>query len=340
MKKKIIIALVFSVALIGLILVYQQFRYQYLISTPADPNDNTEVTFVIKDWRKVADDLFEKNLILDSDAFLQYAKKEGFDRKIKAGVFYLKKSMTIPEIMEAITSNESVQISVTIPEGYTIADIDKKLTDLGVISSGNFITTAQILAKKADLYQKYPFLDQEKNKILPTPFEGFLFPDTYFIDRNDFKSEDLIELMLSNFQKKIRGFDVNSSDRTIFEIVTMASIVEKEARNPKDLPIVSGILWKRLDVGMQLGADATLLYLKSDKTIDYQDLQKDSPYNTRKKLGLPPGPICNPGLKALEAALRPEETPYFYYLSKPDNGEMVYSKTNEEHNQNKARYLN
>ena len=91
---------------------------------------------------------------------------------------------------------------------------------------------------------------------------------------------------------------------------------------------------------MQLGADATLLYLKSDRTIDYQDLQEDSDYNTRKKMGLPPGPIGNPGLSALQAALNPEDSPYFYYLSKPENGEMVYSKTNDEHNQNKAKYLN
>lgn len=336
MKKKIISAVIFTVGLIVLILIYQYFRYQYLISTPADSTDSSEITFVIKDWRNIANDLFEKELIVDADAFLQYIKSEGYDRKIKAGVFYLKKSMTIPEIAQVITSNESAEIALTIPEGYTILDIDAKLTELGLIQAGDFITTSQ---ESDDLYQKYSFLDKDKNKTLIHPLEGFLFPDTYFVERNNFQSKKLIEQMLANFQKKISSLNINESDRSLFEIVIMASIVEKEALHPQDHPLISGILWKRLDVGMQLGADATLLYLKSDRTIDYQDLQEDSPYNTRKKLGLPPGPICNPGLKALEAALNPEESPYFYYLSKPENGEMVYSKTNDEHNQNKARYL-
>jgi UPF0755 protein len=119
----------------------------------------------------------------------------------------------------------------------------------------------------------------------------------------------------------------------------MASIVEKEVNTATDRPIVAGILWKRLDSHWQLGADATLLYLKNDNTINYQDLQENSPYNTRKNQGLPPGPICNPGLKSIEAALNPQSSAYFYYLTDPASGSVVYAATNDEQNANKAKYL-
>jgi UPF0755 protein len=120
----------------------------------------------------------------------------------------------------------------------------------------------------------------------------------------------------------------------------MASMVEKEVRTAKDLPIVAGILWKRLDSNWFIGADASLLYLKDDRSIDFKDLQQDSPYNLRNHQGLPPGPIDNPGLKSIMAAMYPEESPYYYYLTKPGTGEVVYAITNDEHNANKAKYLN
>lgn len=127
--------------------------------------------------------------------------------------------------------------------------------------------------------------------------------------------------------------------RSLHEVITMASIVEMEVRTTDDRPIVAGILWKRLDSGWMIGADATLLYLKEDRSIDYQDLQEESPYNTRKNAGLPPGPIGNPGIKAILATLTPEESPYFFYLTTLDTGEVIYAVTNEEHNANKVKYL-
>ncbi|MBU0667942.1 endolytic transglycosylase MltG, partial [Patescibacteria group bacterium] len=191
-----------------------------------------------------------------------------------------------------------------------------------------------------DNYDKYFFLDREAMKTLPHPLEGYLFPDTYFIDPLNFYSENLIQLMLENFERKIGEDLKKEATRSISDIVTMASIVEKEVRTKKDIPIVAGILWKRLDNSWLLGADATILYLKDDRSIDYQDLKEDSPYNTRVKGGLPPGPISNPGLESLKAALNPQDSPYWYYLTTPDTGEVIYAKTNDEHNSNKARYLN
>jgi UPF0755 protein len=330
-----VIAVIALLAFFG----YQKIRYDYVIKTAVNLNDNTENSFIIKkgdSLNQIAINLLSKNLILDDGIFKSYLKDNNFDRKIIAGRFLLNRSMTIPQIAAKITDSKQSEFILTVPEGSTIIDIDKKLVELNVIRDGEFITAT----KNFSDFSKYSFLDKEKISQLPHPLEGYLFPDTYFIDPNNFKSEDLIQLMLNNFEKKIAGEIDHIQSRTLPDIITMASILEKEVRTDKDLPIVSGILWKRFDSNMQMGADATLLYLKEDRSLDYKDLSEDNPYNTRRHIGLPPGPISNPGLKTIKAAISPETSPYFYYLTKPGTGEVVYAVTNDEHNLNKAKYLN
>lgn len=333
--RKVIVVLLIIGAIAGL---YQWSRYNYFINTPVDETDDKEISVLIHKGESVSDIasmLDEKNLILDKDSFKNYVRFGGYDRNIVAGRFLLKRSLVVREIVTIITDSKLSEFIITVPEGSTIIDIDEKLVDLEVIQTGNFIRAT----KNFDQYEKYPFLEKEKIASLPHPLEGYLFPDTYFIDPSNFHSEDLIQLMLNNFAKRLGPELTKEHEQSLFEIITMASIVEKEVRTQKDLPIVAGILWKRLDSGWQLGADATLLYLKEDRTIDYSDLQADSPYNTRKKPGLPPGPINNPGLKSIMAALYPEKSPYFFYLTKPGSGEVVYAMTNDEHNLNKQKYL-
>lgn len=317
---------------------YQSYRYNHLINTVVDETNDTGISLLINTGDSVAEiasALGKENLIVDENIFKNYVRREGYDRKIVAGRFMLRQNMTIPEIVNVITDSKQSQFVLTVPEGSTIIDIDKKLVELELITPGGFITAT----KNFNDYNTYPFLNKNKVSDLVHPLEGFLFPDTYFIDPTNFDSEELIHLMLDNFEKKM-GSAVNpSGERSLFEIITMASIVEKEVRTEKDLPIVAGILWKRFDNHWQLGADATLLYLKDDRDIDYKDLGEDSPYNTRKVVGLPPGPISNPGLKSIMATVHPEETPYFFYLTKPGSGEVVYAITNYEHNINKQKYL-
>jgi UPF0755 protein len=325
-------------AICGIYFYQQNQRYEYFLKTPVDPSDNAKISFIVHKGDSVpeiATSLIGKDLLIDENAFKTYLKKQDMDRKIVAGRFYLKKSQTIPEIAATITDSKQSEMSLTVKEGETVADIDKDLADMEVITPGTFIQAV----KDFDSYGKYPFLSAEKQKKLTHPLEGFLFPDTYFINPQHFASEDLIQLMLNNFKKRLGNEITNTGDRTLFDTIIMASIVEKEVRTSKDIPIVAGILWKRLDDKWMIGADSTLLYLKEDNTIDYKDLQKDSPYNTRNHTGLPPGPICNPGLKSIQAALHPATSPYFYYLTKPDTGEVVYAVTNDEHNANKQKYL-
>jgi UPF0755 protein len=324
---------------------YQNARYEYILATPVDAADTKNMSLIIKDGDnpvQIAGKLTDKKLIADEGAFTRYLKEKSLDRKIVAGRFLLSRSQTIPQIAENITNNQNSQSIVTITEGSTISGIDDKLAGLNLIQSGDFINAA----KNFSGYDKYPFLDKQKIGKLIYPLEGYLFPDTYFVDSLNFKSEELISMMLNNFEKKTAEFnsiplEILGEKRSFYDLIVMASMVEKEVRTAKDLPIVAGIIWKRYDSNWMLGIDAALLYINDgDREISYNDLQQDTPYNTRKKTGLPPGPICNPGISSIEAALNPKETPYFYYLTKPDSGEVVYAATNDEHNRNKAQYLN
>ena len=171
--------------------------------------------------------------------------------------------------------------------------------------------------------------------------EGYLFPDTYLFPRGA-SADDVIARMRENFNAKIESLaaDVAASGRSLTDLVIMASLIEKEARAPADKRIVSGILWKRLSIGMPLQVDAVFGYIKKTDTYHptLADLEIHSPYNTYQHPGLPPGPIANPGLESLSAALEPAQTNYLYYLT-GRNGVMRYAKTFDEHKENRERYL-
>lgn len=330
-----IVVLLVMATLAGL---YLWRRYNYFTNTPADKTDNKAISLLIHKGDSINDiaiNLHKKNLILDQNSFKTYIRWGGYDRKIIAGRFLLNRTLTIPAIVNIISDSQQSEFILTVPEGSTIGDIDQKLVELAVIQPGDFIKAT----KNFKNHEQYPFLAKEKMATLPHQLEGYLFPDTYFIAPSSFDSNDLIHLMLNNFQKRL-GEELNKEhDRSLFEIIIIASILEKEIRTTQDLPTVAGILWKRLDNNWHLGADATLLYLKTDRSINYKKLQEESPYNTRKNLGLPPGPIANPGLKSIMATLYPKASPYFFYLTKPGSGEVVYAVTNDGHNLNKQRYL-
>lgn len=337
-KNKWLLVVVAIVILGAIFLWYKDNRYQYLISTPTDPADDSKISFSIKKGDNITEigaNLMGKGLIPDEGAFRDYLRSNGMDRKIVAGRFMLNKTQTIRDIGAIIVDSKQSEFIITIPEGSTVRDIDAKLVEMEAAGAGDFIKAV----KGFKDFEKYPFIDKAKAQTLEYPLEGYLFPDTYFIDPQNFYSENLIQLMLNNFSAKLGDEVDKTHSRSLQEIIIMASIVEKEVRTDKDRPIVAGILWKRLENNWMLGADAALLYLKNDGDISYGDLQADSPYNTRNRTGLPPGPICNPGLKSIMAAINPEESPYFFYLTKSDTGEVVYAATNDEHNSNKVKYL-
>lgn len=323
---------------IVLILGLYYLRYSSNINTPVDKEDPTVVSFQIKkgeNAKQVGEKLEAEGLTNNAFHFYLYTKSNHKDTTILPGRFKLRKNMNVPEILTTISDAAEAQAVITIQEGLTIKDIDQKLADLELASPGDFIDAV----KNFNTWDYYSFLDPSKLQTLVLPLEGYIYPDTYFLDPSDFKASDLIYLALDNFENKFAGLQSQIHVHTINEIITMASIIENEVISEKDRKIVSGILWKRLESGWALGADATLLYLASDRTITQTDLDSDSPYNTRKNPGLPPGPISNPSVSAIEAAMFPESSEYWFYLTTGDTGEVIYAKSNEEQNINRAKYL-
>lgn len=201
----------------------------------------------------------------------------------------------------------SREVAVTIPEGFSVRQIGETFEKLGIFSKEDFVKTAQ-------------------NE------EGYLFPDTYRFYKTA-KPEDIVKRMKDNFSKKVAP-DVSR------DVIILASLLEEEVKSTEDRKVVAGILLKRLKLGMGLNVDAALTYVlgKASNELTAEDLKYDSLYNTYKYRGLPPGPISNPGLDAISAALNPAPSPYFYYLTDKE-GKTHYAATLEEHALNKRKYL-
>jgi UPF0755 protein len=317
--------------------LFLYFQYNSSINTPVDPSDDTPVSFQIRKGetpKQIAKNLELVDLIHNEFTFYLYLKFNDLGQNIIAGRFLLNKTMTAPQIIETISDPAQAEFIIIIQEGLMIRDIDEKLADLGLIEHNDFIQAA----KSFDGWEYYSFLDQQTLQTLKIPIEGYLYPDTYFLDPEEFQPHDLIYLAMDNFEQKTAELLPEISRHTVHEIITMASLIENEVFGAEDRKIVSGILWKRLENDWTLGADAALLYITDDREISAEDLEIDSPYNIRKVPGLPPGPISNPGLESIEAAAHPTETEYWFYLT-TEKSEVIYSITNDEHNENKAKYL-
>ena len=187
-----------------------------------------------------------------------------------------------------------------------------------------------------------PSFDEEKFMEETQKDEGYLFPDTYLFFPN-VTTEEITRTLKSNFNKKTEslGGEIKKSEKAIKEILTMASILEKEARKREDIEIISGILWKRIEIGMALQVDAPFVYYNGKGTYNLttKDLKTDSPYNTYTRKGLPVGPIGNPGIDSILAAIYPKSSPYLFYLSDRD-GNIYYSANFEKHKKNKILYIN
>jgi len=257
--------------------------------------------------------------------------------KLKAGTYSLQQGEKIRSIISRFVSGDvnPAELSITYPEGFTLHQIAERTAARGIGSKQDFLAAAL----PQDYIKDYPYLgDIPANRGL----EGYLFPDTYRVFPDDTPS-DVIQRMLANFDQKFTQQlrdEAKAQNRSLDQIVTMASIIEREVQKDDDMALVSGILWKRVDESRGLDVDAPIRYVldKWDDPLTVQDLAIDSPYNTRKWKGVPPGPISNPGLRALIAAVRPQKSDYYYYLTAP-SGKTIFAKTLDEHNRNKAKYL-
>jgi len=328
MSRKIVyIILVFLVIILASLIVFW-----WQIRTPLNPTGETKIFKVSKgDSAKViAENLKDTGLIKNPFLFRLYIFLALGQYSLKPGEYELSSKMPIRDIGDTLVLGGVNEVIITIPEGFSLKQVEDRLVGAG-------------LAKRDEL-MNYKFSKDVPPILSDKPksvsLEGYLFPDTYRFFK-DATLSDVISKMIDNLSNKLTPdlkTAIKNSSYSTYEILTMASLIEKEIPKDSDRSIVAGILWKRLKAGVPLQVDATLVYITGHNELYEADRKINSPYNTYLYRGLPKGPIANPGLSTIKAAIFPETSPYWYYLSTKDNT-TIFSKTLEEHLRNKAIYL-
>lgn len=334
MKKKIIFT-----ALSLIILVFFVFgicpAVLDIVNVPVS-KDSMEVLITIPDGTstlKIGSILENNDLVRNKFAFLIKVKSSKFNNKLNSGAYTLNKSMSMAEIMAILAEPRVVMetVTVTFPEGYTLEQMACLLEEKGIVSSEDFITA---------LGEEYDF---EFIKYIPKgdynyALQGFLFPSTYEFYKGS-KPRDVVEKLLSHFNDMY--LDAADSFEGVFDIITKASLVEKEAKLESERPIIAGVIENRTRLNMAYQIDASVLYAATEGLYNREEStfiaknidELDSPYNTYKYAGLPAGPICNPGITSIKAVLNPAEHSYLYYhtdTSKND-GSHIFTETFNEH---------
>jgi UPF0755 protein len=318
------------------------------MEAPAGTHSGTVAFFVEpgETATTVAERLQEQGLISDAQLFRLYMRYTGLDAQLEAGQFELSPSMTMIDISQRLLRASAEEVVVTIPEGMRAEEIADLLSADGVVDGERFLQLAQENDPAAVGAGDYAFLDG-----LPADatLEGFLFPDTYRLPVPA-EPEDLLARMLANFDQQVTPEmrqAAGAAGRSLYEVVTLASIVEREALLAEEYPIIASVYLNRLGKGMLMRADPTVQYAMGYQAAtgqwwktpvqleEYSEV--DSPYNTYLYADLPPGPICSPGLTAIEASVYPVETDYLYFMATGEGGH-AFAETWEEHEANVERY--
>lgn len=278
--------------------------------------------------RHIARELQSEGVIRSSAAFLMVHYAKGL-RTLKAGEYKFDQPASALEVWRRLTRGDVYARTVVIPEGYNMFDVAAAVQQAGLGPASDFLTAAQndlFLVKDIDPSAR--------------SLEGYLFPDTYQFTRID-SAHDIAAAMVHRFRQESQKIGLLGRP-DIHRVVTMASIVEKETADPNERPLVAGVYYNRLNKNMTLAADPSVIYAalltgRYRGTIYQSDLQFDSPYNTYKYPGLPPGPIANPGVASLQAAMHPAQTEFLYFVS-DNNGHHRFARDLEEHARNVAAY--
>lgn len=320
--------LLFALVLIGIVVIL--FTFLLISLQPVDSHNQNPVTFTIESGENlttISHRLKAQSLIKNASAFKFAVVYQGIAQSIQAGNFLLAPSMSSFSIASTLTKSTADEVTVTLLEGWRREQYAEALT-LAFAGHEKTFNPSDFLANTQDL-------------------EGYLFPDTYRLPP-EATPQEIIQILSDNFTAKVTTplqAQFSSSAYTTSQIIIMASIIEREARGDAR-PIVSGILWKRLENNWPLQADATLQYLKGYNSQQQawwaeplaEDKNIHSLFNTYQQPGLPPSPICNPSLSSIQAALSPESTEYWFYLT-DTFGNMHYSTTYAQHLQNINTYL-
>lgn len=291
--------------------------------------------------RSIANRLRNEEYISSSILFQFYVKIRGQEKNIKAGDYQFDLPLTIANITWAITNGKLTNNhGFLIAEGETMLEIEENLKEKGLIDASLSLENWKIedfLAKKYfDIFSEIP---------LDAPLEGYLFPDSYHLPQG-LEEKEIISIFIDNFVSKTEKdlfFEIKEQKRGFYEILIMASLLEKEVREETDKKMVADILWRRLDTNFPLQVDATICYAEYESfkkcSLTRELFKLDSPYNTYVYKGLPPTPINNPGIGSMQAALNPLSNDYWYYMTDRETGKTIFSETFEEHLESRGKYL-
>lgn len=338
-KKKTII-LIFSVFCF-LVFGVGYFMWQGVYSPKNQEAVATELFFIEQGMgvEEIAINLENQKLIKHRYLFKFYVLTRGVSLEIQAGVYQLSSSMSISEIVYKIIIGDIYTKKITIPEGFNIRQIEERFSEV----FGREMNFHQF--KVSDFKNEFDFL---KNISEDEGLEGFLFPDTYEFSYL-ITEEEVIREMLKNFDRRLTveiREELERQEKTLFDIIIMASIIEEEVKKLEDKKIVSGIFWKRIDIGMRLQSCATIAFILQRQDWTFDEMRRevglnkniDSLYNTYIHRGLPPGPISNPGMNSILAAIHPKDKGYLFFLSTPE-GKTIFSRNYKEHKRAQLRYF-
>ncbi|MDQ6859445.1 MAG: endolytic transglycosylase MltG [Chloroflexota bacterium] len=309
-----------------------------LLDAPADPNGKT-VDFTVPKGATasvIAADLLKAGLIKSALAFKYVLYESGTENSLQTGTYKVSASLSPRDLATLFQKAPGDQVALRIIEGWRLTEVATAVNKaFPAIGAKEFLAAAVVGTRNNFVLSG---LDPK------IPLEGFLFPDTYFL-RPDATVDQVIGVLLDTFETKagpaLRTAAVTRGT-TIYDMVKLASIVEREARDRKESPLIAGLYQHRIDISMKLDADPTIQYAKGDwGELSLDDLKLVSPYNTYLNPGLPPTPICNPGLAALQAAAQPVKTDFLFFVAKSDGtGDHAFAKTIEEQEANRVKYGN
>jgi UPF0755 protein len=330
LKKFVAILSIIIVLCFGSVLILYVDMLEFA-KKPANKSSTTAV-FIVRPGQRlksISENLHKMGILTHPFKFRLFAQMKRYDRRIRAGEYFLTASMTPTQILDIFTSGKVLLHRVTVPEGYTQRQIASVLEQAGLVSANEFLEAAT----DKGLLNAF--------KIEADSFEGYLFPDTYDFPKG-VTSQKIISTMVKRFWSQFKSEwkkQVDKSGWSIHEVVTLASIIEKETGVAEERTIISSVFHNRLKKKMRLESDPTVIYgIKDfDGNLTRNHLKTPTPYNTYRIKGLPPGPIANPGAAAIESALFPADTGYIYFVSKGDRTHK-FSKTIKEHNQAVRKY--
>lgn len=340
-SKKYIFWLIVIVIVIVVVIFLRQV---YFVS----PEEGAErIGFMIQEGEsadKIGAKLEEKQLIKSKLVFDWYVYLRRAEKKFQVGQFNLMPGMSLKELVDILTQEGENEMEITIIEGWNTREIGQYFENSAMFQAEEIL---EITGFPQNMYGAYAnqFEDEFsflKEKPSYAGLEGFLFPDTYRIYRQA-TTEETIKKILKNFDRKIDEKlreDIKNSGHSLYQVLILASIIEREVSHEEDRAIVSDIFWRRLGAGIPLQADSTVNYITGNKSrrLSTEELAINSPYNTYKYRGLPPTPISNPGLSAIRAAIYPKSNSYWYFLSSKD-GTTYFAGDFKEHQQNREKFL-